>query len=140
MIARLWSTQTESIVDWQKASDVITSMNFSPDGRRLLLGLYKGQCLVFAVDSFKFGPCTQSCRLSYIAMINCRNRYGTYSGGRKVTGIYFINNSEALVTTADSRLRVINLDVSPVFRPCRTSPRSISTRDTRTRRYRCVRL
>ncbi len=51
------------------------------------------------------------CRLTYIATISCRNRYGTYSAGRKVTGISFANNSEALVTTADSRLRMVNLDV-----------------------------
>jgi uncharacterized protein YuzE len=46
-----------------------------------------------------------------LSVINCKNRYGKYSDGRKVMGIQFINNSEALITTADSRLRIINLDV-----------------------------
>jgi len=34
-----------------------------------------------------------------------------YSKGRKVTGMHLTNNSEALITTADSRLRLLNLDV-----------------------------
>ena len=50
-------------------------------------------------------------RLNYISVINCKNRYGKYSKGRKVTGIYSTNNSEALITTADSRIRLLNLDV-----------------------------
>ena len=102
MITRLWSIPDAAIVDWQKTSDVITSVQFSPDASKLLVGLYKGQCLVYSVDSLK---------LCYVSMVSCRNRYGTFSGGRKVTGICFLNNSEALVTTADSRLRLINLDV-----------------------------
>jgi len=102
MICRIWSIQTANILDWQKSSDVITSLKFSPDAKKLLVGLYKGQCLVYSLDNFK---------LSYVSVVNCRNRYGEFSGGRKVTGIQFLNNSEALITTADSRLRIINLDV-----------------------------
>lgn len=43
--------------------------------------------------------------------IDCRNRRGRLRKGRKVTGIVFINNgSEMLVTTNDSRCRLISLD------------------------------
>jgi len=51
-------------------------------------------------------------RLNYITLINCKNGQGQYSDGRKVTGIYFRNDSEALVTTADSRLRLLSLEVT----------------------------
>lgn len=54
MMIRLWKIPTETIVDWQKTADIITSLQFSPDGRRLLVGVFKGQCFVFACDAFKF--------------------------------------------------------------------------------------
>ncbi len=53
MIARLWSIPTQKIVDWQKTPEVITSMKFSPDGRKLLVGMFKGQCFIFSLDSLK---------------------------------------------------------------------------------------
>lgn len=43
--------------------------------------------------------------------IDCRNRRGRLRKGRKVTGIVFVNNgAEMLVTTNDSRCRLISLD------------------------------
>lgn len=110
MMVRLWHIPDEAIVDWQKTADMITSVQFSPDGRKLLVGIFKGQCYVFAFDSYKFNF-SYTCRLTYLSVINCKNRSGKFSDGRKVMGIHFINNSEALITTADSRLRTINLDV-----------------------------
>ena len=43
--------------------------------------------------------------------MKCKNRYGEFSDGRKVVGIHFRNNSEALITTADNRLRIVNIEV-----------------------------
>lgn len=54
MMIRLWNIPTDTIVDWQKTSDIITSLQFSPDGRKLLVGVFKGQCFVFSCNSFKF--------------------------------------------------------------------------------------
>lgn len=54
-------------------------------------------------------------KLSYISVVNCKNRFGKYSNGRKVVGIRFINDSEALITTADSRLRIINIEASRIL-------------------------
>jgi len=102
MTACLWSIQSKAVIDWQKTTDIITAIQFSPDATNLLVGLYKGKCAVYSVDSAK---------LVYVATVNCKNRHGTFSDGRKVTGINFINNSEALITTADSRLRIIDLNV-----------------------------
>jgi len=110
MMVRLWNVPTGNIVDWQKTADVITSLQFSPDARKLLVGVYKGQCFVFSFNSHKYCSAFYS-RLTYLSVINCRNRSGKYSDGRKVMGIYFINNVEVLITTADSRLRIINLNV-----------------------------
>ncbi len=59
MIARLWSVSSRKIVDWQKTPEYITSLKFSPDGRKLLVGLFKGQCFIFSLDSFKYCPAFQ---------------------------------------------------------------------------------
>ncbi len=50
--------------------------------------------------------------MSYVTKFDCKNRKGFSKSGKKVTGIEFLENcsSEALVTTNDSRLRLINLD------------------------------
>jgi len=54
-------------------------------------------------------------RLTYVSRIDCKNRRGSYSKGRKVTGIEFFPDSiEALITTNDNRLRIINLEVSVI--------------------------
>lgn len=53
MIVRLWSLSSQSIVDWQKTSDIITSVKFSPDGKKLLVGLYKGICPVYSQENLK---------------------------------------------------------------------------------------
>lgn len=46
--------------------------------------------------------------MRYSCSFNCRNKSGKYSNGRKITGIAFINRKEAVVTTNDSRIRIVN--------------------------------
>ena len=46
-----------------------------------------------------------------LPQVECRNRKGSMKRGRKVTGLEFGNNgSQLLVTTNDSRLRLISMD------------------------------
>jgi len=47
--------------------------------------------------------------LKFDASFFCRNKYGRYSNGRKINNIEFTNNSNALITTCDSRIRLINI-------------------------------
>lgn len=49
-------------------------------------------------------------RLNYITRVDCKNRRGKFSSGRKITGIAFLNKSEVIISTNDSRLRHINLE------------------------------
>jgi len=55
---------------------------------------------------------TKKNNLDNLATINCKNRKGFFSKGRRVVDIKFICNREALVTTADSRIRYIDLKKS----------------------------
>jgi WD40 repeat protein len=47
--------------------------------------------------------------LNYKSRIDCKNRQGKYSAGRKVAGISFLDNLEFLVSTNDSRLRLYSV-------------------------------
>ena len=49
--------------------------------------------------------------LKYFTQIECRNRYGKDAGGRKVTGLQFLNSGKKLlITTNDSRLRLYDME------------------------------
>ena len=47
-------------------------------------------------------------KLKLVQSIDVKNNNGKFSGGRKVTGIDFFNQTIAMVTTNDSRVRFIN--------------------------------
>jgi WD40 repeat protein len=47
--------------------------------------------------------------LKYNFSFSCKNRLGKYSYGRKITNIEFVNRTQALVTTNDSRIRLVNI-------------------------------
>jgi WD40 repeat protein len=82
--------------------DCITAIQFSENGKRIVVGFSSGSCMVYSCDSLG--------RLNYITRIDCKNRRGKFSSGRKVSGIVFLNKSEIIITTNDSRLRHYNLE------------------------------
>lgn len=95
-----------------------------------MIGHSNGLCVFYSCDSLG--------RLNYITRIDCKNRRGKFSSGRKISGINFINNLEILISTNDSRLRIINLEVkaiypNPNYRYCRTVHRNKSTKATEMR-------
>lgn len=97
---RIWNILDAEVKLYSNTSDVVTSSCFSPDGRFAVAGLADGNCIVF---KFK--------NLEHYTTITCRNRRGKYSGGCKVTGLEFHGDGKhLLVTTCDSRIRLINLE------------------------------
>jgi len=53
MIIRLWNINTKSIVDWTKTQELITAIQCSPDAKRICVGLYKGQCIIYYLQQDK---------------------------------------------------------------------------------------
>lgn len=100
-IYRVWDKNEEECVFSQQAKDYITTLAISPDGVRIVIGTRSGQLIICAYDSTK---------LNYITSIECKNRMGKYSKGTKVTSTTFLNNTEILVTTNDSRIRIVNVE------------------------------
>lgn len=89
----LFSTQT---------TDYITAGLFTPSGDSAIIGLAHGQCMIF--DYQKEDP-----KLRFLTQFNCRNRRGIFSKGKKVTGIEFLDDTNFIVTTNDSRIRLYNI-------------------------------
>ncbi len=48
----------------------------------------------------------------FLRDILCRNTYGKYSKGRKVTNVEFVEEDVVLVTTNDSRIRLIRIGIN----------------------------
>lgn len=79
---------------------MVSAVAFDPQGRLAVAGLLNGLCVLYQTD-----------RLSYYTQVECRNRHGRLRDGRKVTGISFLPTAkQMLVTTNDSRARLINTD------------------------------
>lgn len=76
---------------------------FSHSGHRLVAGLINGEVHVYDSEKEK---------LKFIHKIECRNRTGKFSKGRRVTGIEFMSPKQPnclMVTTCDSRIRFVNI-------------------------------
>lgn len=115
---RIWNIPQGRVIQWVGVRDFITSACFSPDGKLALAGLFTGQVVFYHSDG-----------LRYYTQIDCRNKRGKFSKGMKVTGLEWrepdnkhgrggksktrqVNMKfvELLVTTNDSRLRLIHMD------------------------------
>jgi len=98
---RIWNIEKNKVIETQQTQDHITSLKYSPSGSVLLAGLYRGQCIVYQFDAKK--------KLTYLSRVDCKNRRGKFSKGKKITGFHFLSDFQVLITTNDSRLRLLDL-------------------------------
>ena len=97
---RVWNIPESRVVDWAPTSQMITSVAFTPAGKMAVAGLYTGEVIFYQTDGLK-----------YFTQIECKNRRGKDSSGRKVTGLDFMyNGKKLLITTNDSRLRIYDME------------------------------
>ena len=71
-------------------------------GDKIVVGLVNALCVVFEFDEFEG-------KIRFFTKISCRNRWGLKRSGRKITGFDFLDNELFLISTNDSRLRLISL-------------------------------
>ena len=101
---RLFSIKKKQMLSAEgtHANGKVSALCFSPDGRWLVVGLATvGMCILYEHYSGN--------SLNYKSQIDCRNRMGRFSSGRKVAGITFLNNDEFIVSTNDSSLRLFSI-------------------------------
>ncbi|XP_062184934.1 uncharacterized protein LOC133888635 isoform X1 [Phragmites australis] len=99
---RIWNVQDRKIEDWNDLHEMVTAACYSPDGQVALVGSHKGSCHIFDTSEKK---------LQFKSQVDLRIRKKK-SGQKKVTGFQFApgSSSEVLITSADSRIRVVNGD------------------------------
>ncbi|KAK9274702.1 hypothetical protein L1049_021953 [Liquidambar formosana] len=97
---RIWSIHDRQVVDWNDLHEMVTAACYTPDGQGALVGSYKGSCRLYNTSENKL---QQKCQ------INLQNKKKK-SHHKKITGFQFAPGSslEVLVTSADSRIRVID--------------------------------
>ncbi|KAG0528124.1 hypothetical protein BDA96_06G291600 [Sorghum bicolor] len=99
---RIWNVRDRKIEDWNDLHEMVTAACYSPDGQVAMVGSHKGSCHIFDTSEKK---------LQYKSQIDLRIRKKK-SGQKKITGFQFApgSSSEVLITSADSRIRVVNGD------------------------------
>ncbi|KAK2639137.1 hypothetical protein Ddye_026932 [Dipteronia dyeriana] len=99
---RIWSIPDRQVVDWNDLHEMVTAACYTPDGQGALVGSYKGSCNFYNTSENK---------LQQKRQINLQNRKKK-SHQKKITGFQFApgSSSEVLITSADSRIRVIDGD------------------------------
>ncbi|XVE80185.1 hypothetical protein DITRI_Ditri14bG0119400 [Diplodiscus trichospermus] len=97
---RIWSIPDHQVVDWNDLHEMVTAACYTPDGQGALVGSYKGSCRFYNTSENKLQPKSQ---------IDLQNKKKK-SHQKKITGFQFApgSSSEVLVTSADSRIRVVD--------------------------------
>ena len=96
---RLWNIPEQTVTDWVNVHDMVTTTTFSPDGKKAVIGSYKGKCRFYSIEDNRF---------EYITQIDVKNARGKNSRGKKITGLTYMPGVDRflLVTSNDSRIRM----------------------------------
>ncbi|KAJ8511244.1 hypothetical protein OPV22_001678 [Ensete ventricosum] len=125
---RIWSIPDPQVVDWNDLHEMITAACFSPDGQAALVGSHKGRCYLYD---------TSDNRLVQKRHIDLENKKKK-ARHKKITGFQFApgSSSKVLVTSADSRVRIIaNEELIHKFKGFRNTSSQISAYWTANGKY-----
>lgn len=125
---RIWSIPDHQVVDWNDLHEMVTAACYTPDGQAALVGSYKGSCRLYNTSENK---------LLQKSQINLQNKKKK-SHHKKITGFQFApgSSSEVLVTSADSRVRVVDgVDLVHKFKGFRNTNSQISASLTTNGKY-----
>lgn len=125
---RIWSIPDRQVVDWNDLHEMVTAACYTPDGQGALVGSYKGSCRVYNTSENK---------LQQKGQVNLQNKKKK-SHQKKITGFQFApgSSSEVLITSADSRVRVVDgVDLFHKFKGFRNTNSQISAALTANGKY-----
>ncbi|XP_043688618.1 WD repeat-containing protein 44-like isoform X2 [Telopea speciosissima] len=125
---RIWSIPDRQVVDWNDLHEMVTAACYTPDGQGALVGSYKGTCRLYNTTENK---------LQQKGQIDLKNKKKK-SHLKKITGFQFApgSSSEVLITSADSRIRVIeDVDLVHKFKGFRNASSQISASLTANGKY-----
>ncbi|XP_048550899.1 WD repeat-containing protein 44-like isoform X1 [Triticum urartu] len=101
---RIWSIPKREIVDWHDLHEMVTAACYTPDGQSALVGSHKGSCHLYDTSDNK---------LIQKKQIDLQTKKKK-SHQKKITGFQLLDqflpgsSSKVLITSADSRIRVID--------------------------------
>ncbi|KAH0465114.1 hypothetical protein IEQ34_005217 [Dendrobium chrysotoxum] len=125
---RLWSIPHRQIVDWNDLHEMVTAACYTPDGQGALVGSHKGNCHLYDTSDNK---------LLQKHQIHLQNKKKK-SSHKKITGFQFVpdSSSEVLITSADSRIRVVDgINLIHKFKGFRNTSSQISACLTENGKY-----
>ncbi|KAK4369148.1 hypothetical protein RND71_012940 [Anisodus tanguticus] len=125
---RIWSIPERQVVDWNDLHEMVTAACYTPDGQGAFVGTYKGNCRLYNTSDNK---------LQQKAQINLQNKKKK-AHQKKITGFQFVSGStsEVLITSADSRIRVVDAaDLVHKFKGFRNTNSQISASVSADGRY-----
>ncbi|OIV92420.1 hypothetical protein TanjilG_23020 [Lupinus angustifolius] len=125
---RIWSIPDRQVIDWIDLHEMVTAACYTPDGQGALVGSYKGSCHLYNASENK---------LEQKSQINLQNKKKK-SHQKKITGFQFApgSSSEVLITSADSRIRVVDgVDLVHKFKGFRNATSPISASLTANGKY-----
>ncbi|KAK4342052.1 hypothetical protein RND71_037868 [Anisodus tanguticus] len=125
---RIWSIPERQVVDWNDLHEMVTAACYTPDGQGAFVGSYKGNCRLYNTSDNK---------LQQKALINLQNKKKK-AHQKKITGFQFVpgSTSEVLITSADSRIRVVDAaDLVHKFKGFRNTNSQISASVSADGRY-----
>ncbi|CAN0881548.1 WD repeat-containing protein 44 [Linum grandiflorum] len=95
---RIWSVPDRQLVDWTDLHEMVTAVCYTPDGQGAWVGSHKGTCRMYSLED---------CKLNQTDQVDIQKKKAS---GKKITGFQFSpgNPSEVLITSADSRIRIMD--------------------------------
>nr|XP_023880619.1 WD repeat-containing protein 44-like isoform X2 [Quercus suber] len=115
---RIWNIPERHVVDWIDFHEMVTAASYTPDGQGAIIGSHKGIIRMYS---------TEDCKIDQICQIDIQTK--KKSQAKKITGFQFApgNPSQVLVTSADSRIRILDgPDVTQKFKGFRNTSSQIS--------------
>ncbi|CAH8387272.1 unnamed protein product [Eruca vesicaria subsp. sativa] len=125
---RIWSIQNRQVVDWSDLHEMVTAACYTPDGQGAFIGSNKGICRAYD---------TEDCKLNQTNQIDLQAHKKKQSKN-KITSFQFspVNPSEVLVTSADSRIRILDgSEVIHKFKGFRNTSSQISASYSQNGKY-----
>ncbi|KAK3445260.1 hypothetical protein EUGRSUZ_A01259 [Eucalyptus grandis] len=124
---RIWSIPDRHVIDWTDLHEMVTAVCYTPDGEGAIVGSHKGGCRMYSI---------KDCKLKQISQLEIQNK--KKSQAKKITGFQFspCNSSEVLVTSADSRVRIVEgSDITHKLRGFRNTSSQIAASFTQDGKY-----
>lgn len=101
-VVRVVYIPNKSIIHQLQLFETITCMALSESGSLVAIGMNRGRVIIFSVRA-------KDLKLIDCGLIKAKNHRGLKKSGKKVTGLYFLNDEEILITTLDSNIRLYSL-------------------------------